>query len=89
MSTPSQCLIILVACALRFLWHVISVPSTLQVCFHSVLMPMCLQLWVHLVSEAVNTVVVPIWRSLLPQRIWDLLLTDPSVLSVYMDDYVI
>ena len=28
-------------------------------------------------------------RSLLPQRIQDLLLTDPSVLSVYMDDYVI
>ena len=36
-----------------------------------------------------NAIVVLIRRSLLPQRIWDLLLTNPSVLSVYMDDYII
>ena len=67
----------------------VNMPSVLRVRFLQVLTPMFHQLLTHPVSEAVNTVVIPIQRSLLPQRIRDLLPTDPSVLSVYMDDYII
>ena len=50
---------------------------------------MCLQGLAHPVSEATNVAVMPIQRSMLPQRIWDLLPTNPSALSAHRDDMVV